>query len=511
MDKKLHAKLEDLPKNPGVYFFKDKSGEIIYIGKAAVLRSRVRQYFQKSRAFDPKTDALVAEIVDVDWTEVDTELDALFVEAEMVRRYMPRYNILLRDDKSFVYVRINSKSEHPVVTFTRRPMDDGAGYYGPYQSKHVIASALKHLRRIFPYSTHAPTNIPKRACLQAQIGLCPGLEADMTSLKDYRKNLSQLALYITGKRKKLIKDIEAEMKRTSKKQHYEEAKLLRDRLFALKNLDSKIIFGDHERLDISKDKGLAELAKILKIKPPKRIEGFDISHMHGSDTVASMVVFTSGVPDKSLYRKFKSRVPGNDDFAHMREVMLRRFGQRNIEQWGKPDLILIDGGKGQVGAAQNALAEKNLNIPLIGLAKRYEEVIVPSPASPQIAKTSQFVQGSSGMGKKQGVKSAKSNKNKIATQPQFQIVRLEPSSDALKLLQRIRDESHRFAVSYHSSLRGKRQTASVLDVIPGIGPATRKKLVSHFGSARAATQATQAELAKAIGNKKAEVIIKSMS
>jgi excinuclease ABC subunit C len=505
----LQDKLTGLPKNPGVYFYKNKSGEIIYIGKAANLRNRVRQYFQKSRPFDPKTDALVAEIVDVEWTEVETELDAVFLEAEMVRRYMPRYNILLRDDKSFVYVRIDIKSKHPTVTFTRRPLDDKAEYFGPYQSKFVISSALKHLRRVFPYSTHAPTNIPNRACLQAQIGLCPGLEADLTTLKEYKKNLRQLMLYITGKRKKLISELEADMKRAAKGQQYEEAAKLRNRLLALKNLDSKIIFGDREQMDISKDKGLVELAELLKIEVPRRIEGYDISHLQGSDTVASMVVFAAGVPDKSQYRKFKSRVPGNDDFAHMFEVITRRFSERNIKLWGKPDLILIDGGKGQVSSALKALQEKNLKIPLIGLAKRYEEIIVPQPlyASPQTEKKSQFENADDRRKENKGDKTIYKLKKEIEKISQFEVVRLEQNSNALKLLQRIRDESHRFAVSYHSSLKGRRQTASQLDDVPGVGPATRKKLLKTFGSMRGVSQASEQELAETVGGRKAKTLI----
>ena len=276
MNKFLENKLKELPKTPGVYFHKGKAGEIIYVGKAANLRNRVRQYFQKSRAFDPKTDALVADIIDTDWLELETELDALFVEAEMIRRYMPKYNILLRDDKSFVYVRIDINSSYPSVTFTRRPLDDGAKYYGPFLSKFTINRALKYLRRVFPYSTHTPTNIPKRACLQAQIGLCPGLEADMTSLPDYKRNLSMLIQYMTGKRKKLIVEIEKDMKRAAKDKDYELAANLRNKLFALKRLDNQIIFGDRENLDISKDRGLSELGSLLSMNPPRRIEGFDI-------------------------------------------------------------------------------------------------------------------------------------------------------------------------------------------------------------------------------------------
>lgn len=481
---KLEDKLKLLPKTPGVYFHKDKDGEIIYVGKAANLRIRVRQYFQKSRVRDNKTDALVSEISDVEWSEVETELDALFMEAEMIRRYMPKYNILLRDDKSFIYVRINFNSNHPTVKYTRRPLDDGAEYFGPYLSKFTISKALRALRRVFPYSTHTPTNIPKRACLQAQIGLCPGLEADMTSLDDYRKNLRQLAMYVTGKRKKLLKIFEQDMKKCAEAKDYEAAASARNKLFSLKNLDSQIIFGDRESVDLSRDRGLSELGKLIGIDPPKRIEGFDISHMQGRDTTASMVVFVAGMPDKGEYRKFKMRVPGNDDFAHMHEVLSRRFSPRNTAKWGKPDLILIDGGKGQVSSALKALAELEQNIPLVGLAKRYEEIIIPN-----------LNQNDSGQ---------------IAKNSQFSILRLPVSDDGLKLLQRIRDESHRFAISYHSSLKRTRQTSSMLDEIPGIGPETKKRLIKKFGSLRNVRDATEAQVASVIGKSRAKLILNYM-
>lgn len=474
MNKALENKLKDLPKTPGVYFHKDKTGEIIYVGKAAVLRNRVKQYFQASRVRDPKTDALVAEIHDTDWTEVETELDALFLEAEMIRRYMPKFNILLRDDKSFVYVRIDIKSKHPTVSFTRRPLDDGAEYFGPYLSKFTIQKALKYLRKVFPYSTHPPTNIPKRACLQAQIGLCPGLEADLTSIEDYRKNLKQLIRYITGKRKTLINEFEKEMNQQAKSKNFEAAAKLRNKIYALKNLNSKIIFGDRENMDISKDLGLIELGSLLKIDPPRRVEGYDISHMQGTDVVASMVVFVAGMSDKSEYRKFKSRVQINDDFLHMREAMQRRFSEKNIKAWGKPDLILIDGGKGQISSAVTTLNELGIKIPAIGLAKRYEEIIIP--------------------------------KEENSKDLQFEVITLPRNSNALMLLQRIRDESHRFAVSYHSSLKRSRQTTSILDQVPGIGELTRKKLIREFGSAKAVVEADESKLSAVVGIKKAKAI-----
>ncbi|HET7673593.1 MAG TPA: helix-hairpin-helix domain-containing protein, partial [Candidatus Saccharimonadales bacterium] len=348
-----------------------------------------------------------------------------------------------------------------------------------------------------------PTNIPKRACLQAQIGLCPGLEADMTSLKDYRRNLNMLIRYITGKRKSLVSDIEKEMKRAAKEKRYEEAASLRNKLFALKKLDSRTIFGDRESIDISKDKGLVELSKLLSIDVPRRIEGFDISHMQGTDTVASMVVFTAGVPDKSQYRKFKSRIKGNDDFAHMREVIMRRFSESNVKKWGNPDLILIDGGKGQVSSALTVLEETGINIPLIGLAKRFEEIIIPHRV---IAKDSQYEKANPS----KDINNKKPNSNLIAKDSQYEVQILDANSDALKLLQRIRDESHRFAVSYHSTLKRGRQSASVLDEIPGIGPATRKKLIRHFGSVSAVFSAKQTEIQKLIGKSKANILARHL-
>lgn len=484
----LKAKLQELPKTPGVYFHKNAKGEIIYIGKAAVLRNRVRQYFQTSRNRDPKTEALVAEITDVDWMEVETELDALFVEAEMIRRYMPPYNILLRDDKSMAYIRINDKDSHPTVTITRRPMDDGAKYFGPYFSAFSVRRALKYLRRIFPFSTHIGV-IPKRACLQYHLGLCPGLEADKTPLSDYRASLKKLMKYLKGERTALIRQIEKEMKAAAKNHDFEAAATARNQLFALKGLSRQIIFSDREFLDISKDQGLSNLTDILSLDTiPRRIEGFDISHMQGSDNVASMVVFVAGVPDKAAYRKFKMRLPGNNDFAHMEEAIRRRLSEENRKSWGVPDLFLIDGGKGQLAAALKVRNDLGLTIPMIGLAKREEEIVVSntetSLSEAAIHKQGGFTQASD----------------------DFTLVSLPHSSHVVKLLQRIRDESHRFAVSYHTVLKRQRQTASLLDDIPTIGPETRKKLLKTFGSMRGLMQARDWEVEKVIGAKKAAIL-----
>jgi excinuclease ABC subunit C len=474
MSKLIENRLQQLPATPGVYFHKDKQGRVIYVGKAAVLKNRVRQYFQKSRSRDPKTEALVKDIADVDWIETETELDALFLESELIKRYKPRYNIELRDDKSQLFVRINLRSTYPHVSYTRRPLDDGATYLGPYYNGGALKRALKYLRRIYPYSTH--TTLPSRACLLHHLGLCPGVEEGKISEADYKHNLKKLIQYLKGQRIQLIAAAERDMKRAAQSQDFETAATLRNQLIALKTLRQQVVFGDREFMDISKDQGLSGLQELLDLKGiPKRIEGYDISHMSGTDTVASMAVFTNGLPDKAQYRKFKMRVPGNDDFAHMREVIERRFSGRHLD-WPPPDLLLIDGGKGQVSAVGSILRAKQIPIPFVGLAKRQETIIIPSALGGP------------------------------SSQTEFQTVQLDKSSHVVKLLQRIRDESHRFAVSYHSTLKTSRSSSSILEEIPTIGPATRKKLLRAFGSVKGVRQARQWELEQLIGPKKATLL-----
>lgn len=493
MPDSIHDKLKHLPKTPGVYFHKDKKGEIIYVGKAAVLKNRVRQYFQKSRTRDPKTDALITEIYDVDWMEVESELEALFLEAEMIRRYMPRYNILLRDDKSMIYIRIDYDSDYPTVSTTRRPLDDGARYYGPYFSAIAVRQSLKLLRKIFPYAIKKPVG-QKRANLHYHIGLDPGLEEGKTSLEEYRANLRKLIAIIQGKRKNITNKIEVDMKRAAKSSEFEKAAQLRNQLFALKGLNRQVIFSDKEFLDISKDHALNELVNLLSMeKFPQRIEGFDISHMQGTDVVASMVVFTNGVSNKSDYRKFKTKINKNDDFYNMNETIKRRLSDKNRKAWGLPSLVLIDGGKGQLEAAIQARDEQRCSqIPIIGLAKREEQVVLQKDKS-GVTLNQQELHKLGGF---------------MSESDDFILINLPHNTNLVKLLQRIRDESHRFAVSYHSVLKAKRQTASVLDDIPTIGPATRKKLIKEFGSVRGIYHATESELASVLGPKKAILVKK---
>ncbi len=491
MNSLLETKLTQLPKEAGVYFYKDRSDAIIYVGKAAVLRNRVRQYFQLSRNRDPKTEALISEITDLDWMVVESELEALFLEAEMVRRYMPRYNILLRDDKALSYIRIDYNSDYPTVTTTRRPLDDGARYFGPYFSTGAVRQALKLLRRIFPFATKRQIN-QNRAVLQYHLGLDPGLEEGKTSLEKYRSNLRKLIAIIQGRRKTIIKELERDMKRAAKAQDFEQAGRIRNQLFALQGLDKQVIFSDKEFIDISKDHALNELVNLLSIdKFPQRIEGYDISHMQGTDVVASMVVFTNGVSNKAEYRKFKTKLNHNNDFFNMNETLKRRLSEKNRKAWGLPSLVLVDGGKGQLDAAIQARDECGSSpIPFIGLAKREEQVVIHKQKS-GVTLNTQVLHQLGG----------------FATESDdFILVNLPHNTNLVKLLQRIRDESHRFAVSYHSVLKVKRQTASLLDDIPGIGPATRKKLLKTFGSVRGIMQTSDTEIRQTVGDKKAHII-----
>ncbi len=491
MDKKLKEKLKELPNSPGVYFHLGANGEIIYVGKAAVLKNRVRQYFQKSKNHDPKTEILVSEIADVDWMVVDSEIEALFLEAEMIRRYLPKYNILLRDDKSMVYLRIDYKSDYPTVSTTRRPLDDNAKYFGPFLSVSSLRQALKPLRRIFPYATKRQPG-QKRASLYYHLGLDPGLEEGRTSLKDYRANLRKLMAVISGNKNQIAAELKKEMSLAALNQDFELAAKLRNQLTALNNLSKQIVFSDKEFLDISKDHALNELINLLQLKKyPKRIEAYDISHMQGSEVVASMVVFTNGVSDKSRYRKFKMHKDQNDDFFNMHETLDRRLRQKNMSLWGRPDLVLIDGGKGQLDAAIKARdGQCHSEIPFIGLAKRQEQIVVDKLRS-NVAINKKILNSLGGF---------------LTETEDYVLINLPLNTNLIKLLERIRDESHRFAVSYHSILKIKRQTTSLLDDIPGIGPATRKKLQVKFGGLKNIQAASENELIKVVGKSKARQI-----
>lgn len=418
----LKAKLKTLPSAPGVYFHKNQKGEVIYVGKAAVLKNRVRQYFQNTEK-DPKTEALVAEIFDTDWIVVETEMDALFLESEMIKRYMPQWNILLRDDKTVSYVRIDMNNPVPFVSTTRNPLDDGATYIGPFYAKNTILKALRILRKIFPFYDKPYDG---KKTLNSDLGLTPGIEIGKTTPKEYKKSLRFLIRYLNGDREKLILDLEKQMKSAAALGDFEEAAKLRDEYFGLKGLKRKIVFSDKEFLDLSSDQALLELKQLLGLKePPRRIEGYDISHISGTNTVASMVVFQNGVSDRTAYRKFKIRSSKNDDTASMYEVIFRRLKHK---EWAFPDLIILDGAIPQLGAVINLL--ESVHIPVIGRNKSGDHtrnadvnVIIP-------------VQNTDGS-------------------YEYRSRFYSNESHLAKLIARIDEESHRFAITYHRQLRSK--------------------------------------------------------
>lgn len=467
----LQEKLKTLPSSPGVYFHKDKTGEIIYVGKAAVLKNRVRQYFQSRKDMDTKTLALVKEIADTDWIEVETEMDALFLESEMVKRYMPKFNILLRDDKSATYIRISMNDEVPYVSFTRNPLDDGASYFGPYFAAGPVKKAMRYLRRVFPYYDK-PYN-PNKLTLDYHIGLTPGMETGKRTAAEYKQDLKKLIRYIQGERSQLVRELGKKMRDLAEVQEFEQAAEVRNQYKNLKALGGRIIFSDKEFLDISKDYALKDLKELLGLeKVPVRIEGYDISHQSGTNTVSSMVVFKNGVADRTAYRKFKIKVDKNDDTANMRETLERRM--KHLKDWGRPDLVIIDGGVGQLNAVADIL--KAEDIAFIGRNKSGDH------------------------GKNARVQIV------VPVGDRYE-VREEPSdSNLAKLVARIDDESHRFAVSYHTVLKRKEQTESVLDEIPGVGPKTKALLKRKIGSVAKIREMDETELAKVVGGVKARTI-----
>ena len=411
MDTLLKQKLAKLPVAPGVYFHKNAAGEVIYVGKAAVLKNRVRQYFQNTKK-DAKTAALVAEIANTDWIVVDTEMDALFLESEMIKRYMPKWNILLRDDKTVSYVRISMNEEVPYVSFTRTPMDDKATYVGPFYGKTPVEKAVRILRHIFPYYVKPYDG---KKTLDTDLGLTPGIEIGRSTPVDYKRNLRKLIRYLEGQRDALLKELEKTMAKAAAEGEYELAAEARDQLFGLKELQRKIVFSDKEFLDISSDQALHELQTLLGLeKPPRRIEGYDISHQSGTNTVASMVVFINGASARSEYRKFKIRTSTNDDLKSMVEVISRRLKHT---EWEMPDLIVLDGGITQVNAVLPLV--EPLGIPVVGRDKSGDH---SRSANAKLI-----------------------SKNKT----------LYTSDHVAKLITRIDEEAHRFAITYHSLLKRK--------------------------------------------------------
>ncbi len=571
----IKGKLDSLPKKPGVYLLKDSSGTILYIGKAKILRSRVRSYFQNSMPQHIKTHLLTKKIKDIETIITDTEKEALILETNLVKLYRPRYNVNLKDDKSYPYIKITNE-DFPQVYITRKKMNDGSTYFGPYTEVKVMRSLLWTMRKIFQIRSCkfklTPDTIQKRKvklCLDYHIKRCGGPCEELVSKEDYNEMVDQVREFFRGHTKNLVALLTEKMNESAEDQLYETAALFRDRLREIDNFHSKqkvvdikpvdrdivavaveenvacgVVFMEregkilgrrHHALDGVGNKSHAEILKSFMMQfylnidyippeifvshdvedrgfitdwmsgergsnvniiipqkgdkakltgmciknaellvqelilqqrqkkdflaysvktlqenlklshPPQIIEAFDISNIQGKDAVASMVSFSNGVPQKKEYRIFKIRHKDTpDDFKMITEAVKRRYSRQITENGQLPDLILIDGGKGQLSSAVEVLRNLDLMyIPIVGLAKRLDEVFIP------------------------GVSEAQN---------------IPRTSAGLRLLQRVRDEAHRFAITHHRKQRKKRTITSELDKIPGIGVERRKALLQYFGS-----------------------------
>jgi excinuclease ABC subunit C len=423
-------KVKQFPTTPGVYLMKDAQGRVIYVGKAKNLRSRAGHYFTQAAAEDRRTADLVRAIADLDFLPADSEVDALLMEARLVKDVQPRFNIELKDNKSFPYLQIRIREDFPRVEFTRTPRRRGVKLYGPFTSAKSLRAAIQVLQRIFKFRT-CSLDIKEddqrwrwfRPCILHNIRQCTAPCNFRVSKEEYRKQIRALRLVLAGKKEKLIKEMEREMAEASAALQFEKAARLRDDVQALRSLSLR---GDVDKdvqpevFQIDPKKGLAGLRKVLGLaQTPRVIEGVDIAHLGGQETVASLVRFIDGLPFKPGYRRYRIRsVQGVDDFASIREVVSRRFRWLSQEEEVFPDILLIDGGKGQLNAALEAFQLMGIEPPcLISLAKREEEVYRPGEGEP---------------------------------------LRLSRHGAALRLLQYVRDEAHRFAQHYHHILRRKK-------------------------------------------------------
>lgn len=583
----LQAVLDTLPTKPGCYLMKNSDGKVIYVGKAVNLRSRVRSYFHVSAQSNQKTRQLVQRIVDIEWIVVGSELEALILEMNLIKKHRPHYNVRLKDDKRYPYIKVTWTQPFPKVFVTRQMDNDGSRYFGPYTSVWAVHQTLDVLRRIFPYLTcdREITGQDSRACLYYDIKLCTAPCIGAINQENYRAMINDLCEFLNGRTEHIVSRLQRAMDQAAEDLQFERAAAIRDQLLAIQKIveRQKIIVSEYVDSDVlamarsngdacvqvffirggkligrdyfllegaedtpdadvmtefikqfydqtpnvppqvllpyeveeaqiikqwlnarhpgekfeivipqeghSRDliqmaaenaadtltalraqwdmekhrqtEALAELQAALDLpEPPNRIECYDISNTQGTFAVGSMVVFEQGVPKKSMYRRFNIRsVVGPDDFASMEEVLTRRFNrwqaaQEQSARPGKkldpsfarlPDLVIVDGGKGQLGRAVEVLKKFSLfdKVPVAGLAKQEEEIFVP------------------------GRKSS---------------LRLPGRSQGLYLVQRIRDEAHRFAITAHRNRRTRQGLASTLDAIPGIGPQRRKQLIQRFGS-----------------------------
>ncbi len=423
-------KVRTFPTTPGVYLMKDSQGRVVYVGKAKNLRSRAGSYFQKTAEFDARIKAWIGEVTDIDFLPADSEVDALLMEARLIKDIQPKHNADLKDDKSFPYLQITTGEDFPRVNFTREPLDRGVKLYGPFPRAKSLRGAIQVLQKIFKFRTCSldiDQDDPRwrwfRPCLLASIDQCTAPCNLRIDSETYKKDIRRLRLFLDGKKDAVLAEMEDEMREASKSLQFEKAARLRDELKSLKNINLRGNLADHAQPEVfyqDPKRGLRGLQKVLHLDSmPRTIHCVDIAHLGGSETVGSLVTFIDGLPFKPGYRKYKIKsVKGVDDYASIREVVSRRIRSLQEHDEPFPDIWMIDGGKGQLNAALAAFEALKITPPtVISLAKQEEEIFVPG-------------------------------------QPES--IKLSRRSFSLRLLQYVRDEAHRFAQHYHHMLRTKR-------------------------------------------------------
>jgi excinuclease ABC subunit C len=455
-----------LPNKPGVYLMRDKLGRVIYVGKARSLRKRVSQYFHPSRKlrYDPKTRALVESIADLETFVVHSEPEALLLEGKLIKEYKPRYNAMFKDDKRFLLVKVNMSEPYPRFKFARLAKDDGARYFGPFAHAGVVRRAMQFIRKKYGVLISG-TGAPREQDLKYSTYLVPVPLNEMPH-QEYLRRVELACAFLDGKNPDALEELEKQMRQAGADKQFEKAAELRDVLYGLREMaraTRERKFARDFAPKIEPQQEMEELQRVLSLPSlPRHIEGFDISNISGTLSVASTVCFRDGKPHKEHYRHYQIKtVEGSDDFASMAEVVGRRYARLRDEGGALPDLVMVDGGKGQLSAALGALAQLDIrDLAVIGLAKQMEAIYTPS---------------------------------------QLQPIRLPRNSPALHLIQRLRDEAHRFANNYHQKLRQRRIKESVLDEFSGLGEKRKLALLQHFGSIERLRRARVDEIAAVKG------------
>ena len=470
----LKAKARELPNRPGVYLMRDRLGRVIYVGKARSLRKRVGHYFQPSQPmrWDPKTRALLESIADFESFVVASEPEAVLLEGKLIKEYKPHYNVLFKDDKRFLLVKVNLSEDYPRFKFARLKKNDGARYFGPFAHAAAVRLAMQWARKKYGVLVQG-TGTPTAKDLRYSAYLVPVPLKDLPH-DEYRRRIAWACDFLDGRNQEALAELEQQMTRAAAGKQFEKAAEFRDVIGSLKDIartarERKFARDLPARIVPAAE--IAELQQVLGLPaPPAHIEGFDIANISGTLTVASAVCFRDGNPHKAHYRHYRiTTVTGSDDVAAMAEVVGRRFARLCAEGGALPDLVMVDGGVGQLGAAVQALAELGVTVPVIGLAKQMEEIYRSGRPAP---------------------------------------LQLPANSPALHLIQRLRDEAHRFANAYHQKLRQRRIQESVLDEITGLGDKKKVALLKHFGSIHRLRAAGIPELAgvPGIGPKLAAVL-----